>query len=271
MEKVITIDKKEKIEKYDIFDSYLLVNKNFSSFHKYGLSNNSCLELLNQIHKKNKKAYILIDRVYFNDDLKRLSRFINELEENSCDGYYFSDLGVYQLFNNLNLKHKLIYFSQTQIVSAMELESFLSLGIDSVYISKDLPLKSLENYQNNNKVGIVCFSYRNLFYSRRKLLSSYCEEYNLPKYYSKNKYLIREQKRRQKNIIFEDRNGTYIFTDYIENHLNELDKFISLNIKSILFDDNFVEEEIVYKVLDYLNNPNEKYILDSKEKDTYEE
>ena len=271
MEKVIAINKKEKLDKYKMFDSYLLVNKNFSSFHEYGLSNKDCINLVSKIHENKKKVYVLIDRVFFNDDLNKLKKFIKELEKYNCDGYYFSDLGVYELFKEKNWIDKLIYFSQTQIVSTMELDSFLSLGIKTVFVSKDLPFKSLSNYQNNDKVGIVCFGYKNLFYSRRKLLSSYNDEYGLKKYSSKSKYLIREQKRQQKNIIFEDRFGTYIFTDYIENHINEIEKFDSLGIKTILFDDNFVEEELIDKVINYLSFPKEKYFLDSKEKDTYEE
>ena len=57
MEKVIAINKKEKLDKYKMFDSYLLVNKNFSSFHEYGLSNKDCINLVSKIHENKKKVY----------------------------------------------------------------------------------------------------------------------------------------------------------------------------------------------------------------------
>ena len=271
MEKVITIDKINKIEMYNLFDSYLLVNKNFSAFHINGLSNKTCLSLIDRIHNKNKKAYILIDRILINEELEELKVFIYRLEEKGIDGYFFSDLGVLQLLKNLELLDKAILYSQTQIVSGLELSAYKKLGLKTIFVSKDLPYDNLLKASNKyDVVGVNVFGYRNLFYSKRLLLSAYKEEFKLKdKFINSNKYLIREQKREVKSIIFEDQYGTYVFTDYIENHLNEISELDQNHVKMILFDDNFISSDLMEKVIAYLEEPKGLFNLSSKEKDTY--
>ena len=103
MEKVVTIDSLSKIDSYTVFDSYLLVDKHFSSFHLKGLCSKTILRYINKIKSLNKKVYILIDRVMFNDDLEELKVYLYKLEEKEVDGYFFSDLGVLSLLKEMEI------------------------------------------------------------------------------------------------------------------------------------------------------------------------
>lgn len=271
MEKIVTIDSLSKIDLYTIFDSYLLVDKHFSSFHLKGLCSKTIIRYINKIKSLNKKVYILIDRIMFNDDLEELKVYLYKLEEKEVDGYFFSDLGVLSLLKEMEILDKGIYYSQTQIVSSLELQSYFNLGLKCVFASKDLPLESIINISKECKVGVNIFGYRNLFYSRRLLLSSYKDEFNLKgKFKDSGKYLIREQKRESKSIIFENDYGTYVFTSYIDNHINHLSKFDQNFVSMVLFDDNFVKEELFENVTKYISSPKGLYLLSESEADTYE-
>lgn len=272
MEKIITIDQLSKINSYTLFDSYLFVDKKFASFHLKGLSNRSILSSIGLAHSLNKKAYVLLDRVLFNDELEDLKVYLYKLEEKGCDGYFFSDLGVLSLLKEMGILGKGIFYSQTQIVSSLELESYASLGLKGVFVSNSLPLDDIFKASMRNLVGVNVFGYRNLFYSRRLLLSAYKDEFNLKgKFIDSSKYLIREQKRESKSIIFENQYGTYVFTSYIDNHINQIAKFLDHHVSYILFDDNFIKPSLMEKVIAYLSCPQGRYSFSEKEVDTYEQ
>ena len=272
MEKIITLDSINKLNRYVYFDAYLLVNKSFSAFHNKSLKDATCLRLIKKIHSLNKKAYMLLDRVLFNDEIEELKTLILKLEEVKCDGYFVSDLGAIQMLLDLGLNDKIIYYSQTQIVSKLEYSAYKKLGIKGIFVSKDYPFENLIECAKENKgIGINIYGYRNLFYSRRGLLSAYQDEYALKgRFTHSDKYLIREQKRTTKSIIYEDEHGTYVFTDYIDSHLNEIHDFDEYDINYVLIDDNFVKEELMEKVLNFIKDPSHPYIYSKEEKDTYE-
>lgn len=273
MEKVITLDELSKLSIYSYFDGYLLVIKKFSAFHFNQMNKKDTITAIKIIHDLGKKAYLLIDRIFFNDELKELKKFILELNKYHPDGYFFSDIGVLQLLLDLKLNDKGIYYSQTNIVSSLELSAFNDFNLKCIFVSKDYNYQNLiKNLPIINNIGVNIFGYRNLFYSRRLLLSSYKEEYKLKDRLSNsNKYLIKEQTRETKSIIYEDKYGTYVFTDYIDNHLNEMFDLTDAGVSMLLFDDNFIEEENINRLLNFLQNPEKKYQLQGKEKDTYEE
>ena len=272
MEKIITLDKVSKLDRYVYFDAYLLVNKSFSAFHNLTLSDESTIRMVKRIHKLNKKAYVLLDRVLFNDELVELKELVNKLEEVNCDGYFISDLGAINMLKEMGLNNKTFFYSQTQIVSKLEYKAYNTYKFKGIFVSKDYPLDNLIKCANENTgVGVNIYGYRNLFYSRRALLSAYKDEYNLKgKFTQSSSYLLREQKRTTKSIIYEDKHGTYVFTDYIDSHLNEIHELEDNHVEYILIDDNFVEEEQMERVLDFIKEPSSLYVHSSKEKDTYE-
>lgn len=254
MEKIVTIDQENKINTYHFFDGYLLVNKKYSCFHFNHLSLNKCFKLTSEIHNMGKKAYLLIDRVLFEDDLINLKRTITRFEKVNIDGYFFSDLGVIPLLKELGILNKGIYYSQTQIVSEMELETFSNFGLKAIFASKEFPSESLFNIIGKYPLGINVYGYKNLFYSRRKLLSAYQDEFKEKgKYNHNNSFKIKEKKRDIKNIIFEDQYGTYIFTDYIDNQLDKLNMYQEKGLNYALLDDNLVSQDTFTNDLSFLN------------------
>lgn len=242
METIVTIDSECKIDSYSMFNSYLLVNKNFSCFHFHGLSNQKCIDLIDKIHSLNKKVYILLDRVMFDENIYKVKRYVKELINHNIDGYFISDLGLIELFKEIGLIGKVFYYSQTQIVSQMELDAFGSLNLKGVFVSKDYNLDHALKISNKYPAGINVFGYRNLFYSKRQLLSAYKAEFDEKgKFYHSDKYLIKEKKREIRNPIFENKYGTYIFTHEPLSLLNRYKEIKNSNIKYILFDDNLIE------------------------------
>lgn len=236
MEVAMTLDSWDKFEGYACFESFLLVLLRFSAFHRKGLTDSEWRFVAEELRRRDKKIYLLLDRVMYDEDFPFLEDWIRQAEEVPIDGYFVSDLGLIDFLQKQGLSSKTIYYSQTQVNSFMEAESFLNRGIFRVFLSGELTdFAALSDISFHGSV-IRLFGYANLFYSRRKLLNSGIRS-------DKDENLrIREQNRAMKLRIFQDGYGTYIFSDKPENRLDRID-LLEKRFDMGLIDDQFADEK----------------------------
>ncbi len=248
-ELIVTIDQEEKLKLYDYFSRYLLVSSSFSMGHLYGLDDDTIIRICNS--NTSKDLYLLVDRVLFDKDLKSLEELIVKTKDN-IKGYFFSDFSVFNILSRLGISNLGIYYSQTQIVSNLELEAFNDLGLESIFFSENATIQTIHHSRLDIKKGIMIYGYQNVFYSRRSLLSDFAKKTLQKSAFSQDVYLIKDQKRDEKNYIFENEHGTYIFTDYIVNHFKELVEFINIGFNLLLVDDNLIETKDFMRIVDSL-------------------
>jgi collagenase-like PrtC family protease len=270
MEIVVTISKIDELEIFKNVNSFLVVSKYYASLEYSSACTKRMTKIINQINANNKNAYVLIDRLMFDEDYDALKSFILKMEKLNVKGYYFADLGVYDLLCKMNLKDKAIYYSQTQIVSTMEGKEYFSLGMKGIFASRYLPFNKVKELAKDVSLGIKIFGYHNLFYSRRKLMTDFKEEFEMKgKYSESNLYTIKEMKRDVKNIIFENEFGTYIFTDYIENHFDELEELKNSGLRYALIDTNLLDQDLINELVKIIDD--NSYQINSTKRiiDTY--
>ena len=150
-------------------------------------------------------------------------------------------------FLEKNENEKLIYSPKTLNCSYNDVIFYKELGV-KVVLSNELPLENIKKISTLDNVVIDCYGHSNIFYSKRKLLSLYKDFKGFSSKVTDELLFIREETRNNKYPIFENENGTFIFTDYkylFYKEINELPASTIYKIESLFIDDN--------KLLDIIN------------------
>lgn len=175
----------------------------------------------------NKKIYLLCDRLVMEDEMLYLeSKF--ELISKIGDLIFFSDVCYYMLAKKYNCLEKMVYYSPTLILNKEEILAWKELGVNKIIISKECEYQGyldIASQLDGVDLGMLCFGYPQIYYSKRKMLTSYKEEYDLDISCQKQGFSIVEKSRDKHLPIIEDDNGTYIFASEVffpGNHLYEL-------------------------------------------------
>lgn len=228
-------------------DSVLIPIKGLSSRSQYELDID---KVLNIKKNTNKNIYLLCDKLISEEELNSLKPKIKELFS-ICDLIFFQDLSIFMIGKSLNQLDKLCYYSPTLIVSYQDLFAYSKLGLTHFVLSKEDTYddynKILKN-KNNLHLGMLCFGYPQIYYSKRKMVSSFKKQYNLE--FSNDNLTIKEKTRPMYQPIVEDNNGTYIFAGEIFFPFKVLNDFLNKGMEYFIIDKSFVNlnnvEEMVY-------------------------
>ena len=167
-------------------------------------------------------------------------------KENNIDKIYYADMGVFQLAKELDMIDKLIYQPTTLIACSLDANHYLSLGIDSVVLSREITFEEMKHIlEKCDGCEIGVFGYNAMMHSRRKLLSSYFEFSHLEdKSSSKDLYLM-EENRDEKMPVFQDETGTHVLSGTLFCMFKELNELKNCNFK---IEGLHLNEEMVLQV-----------------------
>lgn len=226
------------------------------------VSNLSCrsfLELsINEIKKikksYSKEIYLLCDKLISESELNECFSLLEE-----CfmigDLIFFQDLSIYNFAKKNGYIDKLVYYSPTLCVSYQDIEVLKGLGIKNFILSKENTYDDYKMILNTHKdinLGMLCFAYPQIYYSKRKMISSYIKQYDLD--VIKGNFKIKEKTRSFFQPIIEDQNGTYIFAGEVFFSSKYLSEFKLLGMELFVIDSSFIDiENIDEMVVDALN------------------
>lgn len=250
MAKIVSIltSQSDILNKY--VDAWLIPVKNLScrSFFEYELNQ------IKQIKEKtNKELYLLCDKLISESEVDTLVNNLDELFETG-DLIFFQDLSIFNFAKKNNLVDKLVYYSPTLVVSYQDIGVLYQLGLNKFILSKESTyndyISILSNYPNLI-LGMLSFGYPQIYYSKRKMISSFKEQYKLV--FDTTSLKIKEKTRNFYQPIVEDNNGTYIFAGEIFFPYKYLNEFAALGMELFLIDPSFVNsnniEELVYRAI----------------------
>lgn len=253
MDILVTPSLLEDFEKYEDATIYLVGHKDFCEGYHNSFSNEEIQEAVNITKKLNKKIYINVNKIFQEFEINKLKSYLEYIITLDIDGIVYTDMAVYQIAKELDKINLLVYASQTQIVNKHDAKFYLDLGIKEVLISKECNLdmiKKIVEYLPNQTI-FFAHGYMQIFYSRRKLLENYALEYNLnPKdYIEKFNMRASEFTRNKLFPLFQDENGTIIFSDYILCSIKYLKELIDKGLKIIWLDGIFMPLDYQLDVL----------------------
>ncbi len=174
------------------------------------------IEEINKIDVSNK--YVLLNRVL---DYKSIDSFKEDIDKlKGIKGIIFEDIGIYNILKDKK-DIELILFQNHFNCNSISVNFWLD-RVSSVVISNELTLEEIKDIVKSSKAPVVLhlYGYNQVMYSRRKLLTNWSEEFNVP---YKNSNVITDQATKVKFRALENEYGTVMYSDKIFNGKELLD------------------------------------------------
>ena len=269
MEIVVKVNKFEDIEKLNNASSYLLANKNFSYRYDESFSLSKIKLVKDYCIKNNKKLYVLINKIFKDEDLTSLKKFMEKLLKINVDGFYFTDFAVFMIAQELKATDKCYFYHETFLRNTYDILTYQEYGIKNIICSKDMNINDIKNLPISKKdtYGILCFGYFPLYESQRKILTNYANINKLDKRIVKsNNLFLKEATRDSFNRVIEQNGTSSIFNSEVLSYLLFMKK-LSENIGIFIIDGLFFNVDYLYKVIDLFKKAINEEVEESKLKE----
>lgn len=254
MEIIVKVNKLEDVYTLDNVDAYLLANRQFS----YRFVESFCINKINKVrkyaHDNNKKVYILVNKIFKDDDLEKLEVFLTKLKKANVDGIFFTDFAVFMLAEKLEMADKCIFYHETFLRNTYDILTYQESGIKKIICSKDMHLKDIKLLPKEKKdtYGIICFGYIPLYESQRKILTHYISMNKLPKSLIHSTTLsLKEHTRDDRYKVIEQEGVSSIFDGKVYSYLPYI-KELSENINMFIVDSLFFETSYIKEVVELI-------------------
>lgn len=254
MEIIVKVNKLEDVYTLDNVDAYLLANRQFS----YRFVESFCINKINKVrkyaHENNKKVYVLINKIFKDDELEKLEVFLTKLKKANVDGIFFTDFAVFMLAEKLEMADKCIFYHETFLRNTYDILTYQESGIKKIICSKDMHLKDIKLLPKEKKdtYGIICFGYIPLYQSQRKILTHYISMNKLPKSLIHSTTLsLKEHTRDDRYKVIEQEGVSSIFDSKVYSYLPYI-KELSENINMFIVDSLFFETSYIKEVVELI-------------------
>lgn len=245
MEYIVLINDVSDINTYQQADGFLCGHQDYAVYIDKSFS----LKELKVLKKKlqNKKLYVLVNKLFYDGDLLRVKKYLEQLILLNVDGIYFSDFSVYMLAQELNMLDKLFFYHETFLRNSKDIETYQQLGINRIVISKDMHIDDILSLTNNN-YGIQVFGYFPIYYSKRRLLTSHAKKHKLIIDTKTNDLMIKEVTRDEYHHILEKKDYSVIYSANVLCYIEEMN-FLKNKFKFIIFNSLFLDKNFVAQVI----------------------
>ena len=254
MEIIVKVNKLEDVYTLDNVDAYLLANRQFS----YRFVESFCINKINKVrkyaHENNKKVYVLINKIFKDDELEKLEVFLTKLKKAKVDGIFFTDFAVFMLAEKLEMSDKCIFYHETFLRNTYDILTYQESGIKKIICSKDMHLKDIKLLPKEKKdtYGIICFGYIPLYESQRKILTHYISMNKLPKSLIHSTTLsLKDHTRDDRYKVIEQEGVSSIFDSKVYSYLSYI-KELSENINMFIVDSLFFETSYIKEVVELI-------------------
>ena len=216
------------------------------------------LEELDKIDFKNKKVFLVMNKIMHNSDLDDVYKTMVSLKEKAVK-ILFYDMAVYNIAKRLDMVDKLVIYQDHLNTSIDTNKFYYDLGITGTYISSDITGSELLEIKRNTQMEIyfMGYGYAPIFYSRRYLIKNYLKFIN--KEECGGKYSIVSDMNTEYPIV-EEKYGTTIYSEKPINLINYLDELNDVDY--IVMNSNGIDNNEFSMMVD-------KFILKDKIDDCY--
>lgn len=238
---LVSINNIDDIEKYKKvgISTFVFALKDYSIGYEKSFS-------YEEINNINETKYVLINQVLDNNKIDSIKNILPLIK---ADGFIFEDIGLINVFKELNINGKKILFMNHFNCNFESVNIWLDY-VDSVFISNELTYEEIKEITMKCKKEVVLhvFGYNQIMYSKRKLLSNYYK-YNNKEVKLKN--TIKDKASDIKFNVIEDINGTIFLSNkiYDGRRLFDLDNvlYYYMNTSFISIDEslNFINDDNV--------------------------
>lgn len=242
-------------------DTFIIGNERFAVRIPASFEYEEIEKITSFLHSKNKNVWVSVNKLFTEDEIDGLEEYLLSLVNLKVNGIVFSDMAVFQIAKRNNFINLLVYDPDTLMVNQYDVSVFKQLGIQEVILSKDITLDNIKDIcdYNPNFCSILAYGHFPLFYSKRKLVENYFKAYKKDaKKYIENRFLkVKEATRNGLYPIYQDNNGTIIYSDQKICYLNYIKEIKNSKVHGLylfFYDEDFNEAtSIVNLYKDALN------------------
>ena len=222
-------------------------------------------------HESNKKIYVSMNALFHNDRLEALKPYMEKLEELHVDGIVFGDPAVVMVKREANLTIPLHWNTETTATNWFTANYWGQRGANRAVLARELSLDEVIEVKEHADVaievqihGMTC-----MFQSKRSLLGNYFlyqEKAMAIENRKENKNMfLHDTERNNKYPIYEDLNGTHIFSPNDMCMIDELSDLMDAGIDSFKVDGVLHEKNYITKVTNLYRQAIDAYLESTDE------
>ena len=206
------------------------------------------------VHASNKKVYVAVNALFHNDRLDALDEYLKEMQKIGVDAIIFGDPAVLVAVRELGITIPLHWNPETTATNWFQANYWAERGAKRAVLARELSLDEIVEIKENSKSeievqvhGMTC-----MFQSKRKLLGNYFlyrgEAMEIENRKENKNMFLHDKERKNKYPIYEDLNGTHIFSPNDMCLIDELTELFEAGIDSLKFDGVLQTEEYITTV-----------------------
>ena len=231
-------------------DGFIIGIEDFSENFNYYVKNTKLKEIVDLLNEKNKKIYVMLNKVYMNDMIDKLKNILNKISKLNITAVIFSDVSVFNIVKEQNLNINLIWNSK-MTTNSKSINFFEKRGLYGYIPTPELTIDEIKYIikNTNSKPIVKLFGYTNMATSSRSLITNYFK-YTNTTLNPKDKYYIHEKESDNYYPIIES-DVTNFFSSKILNGILEYKKMIDDNLNfDVYLDDYMIDINPFYNVLE---------------------
>lgn len=128
----------------------------------FNFSDEELINAVDYLHEKNKKLYVTINNLYYEDEIEELKDYLLFLDEINVDAVIVQDLGVVDLHKELGLGIALHGSVQMGIGNSQAIKLLEKKGLSRVILSKNVSLQEIAEIHKATNMVIEYFAHGDL-------------------------------------------------------------------------------------------------------------
>lgn len=220
-------------------------------------------------HASNKKVYVAMNALYHNDHIDLLRPYMDKLASIKVDGITFGDPAVVMVKREANLDIPLHWNTEMTATNWFTANYWGKRGSNRAVLARELSMDEVIEIKENAEVaievqvhGMTC-----MFQSKRSLIGNYFlyqdKAMEIENRTSQKNMFLHDKERHNKYPIFEDANGTHIFSPNDMCMIDELGELIEAGIDSFKIDGVLHEATYVTKITNLYRQAIDAYMESS--------
>ena len=216
-------------------------------------------EISELLKQNNKELFVSLNKNMHNYDLEYLKEVLLEFEKYDITGILYYDVSIINLKEELKLKKDLVFSEEHAVTNYTTINYWNNMGAEYAFLSSEITLNEIIDIHknSNSKLLVQVFGYIPIFVSERKLVSNYKKTFNI----KNNSDLYYIEKEGNKYPILEDKYTTQVYTNYILNAIEEIEKLEEENIEYIVFNSFNIPDDIFSYIIKSYKFITEKDLL----------
>lgn len=223
------------------------------------------------IHAAGKKVYVAVNALFHNDRIDALDAYLLEIKRIAVDGLIFGDPAVIMAVREHDIKIPLHWNPETTATNWFTANYWGERGSNRAVLARELSLDEIIEIKENADVaievqvhGMTC-----MFQSKRSLLGNYFlyqdKVMEVENRKENRNMFLHDDERKNKYPIYEDLNGTHIFSPNDMCVIDELLELFEAGIDSLKIDSVLQTEDYATTVTSLYRQAIDAYFDESAE------